>query len=160
MYKINKSKRGFTMVELMMATVAFAALSLAVGSMLVYGWMGWRRANDWIEMQRSASLSMMTISKEVRNTRHDLITEGAGLALTRMDGSAVTFSDSGSSIVRSTDGFKLVDGWLVPGSFKTYKYEEVGNATQFKTNQWVEIDFTLATSTETEAYTIKVSPRN
>jgi len=154
MDRTKQSKCGFTLVELMVAALAFSILSLAVGSMLVYGWQGWKRNNDLVAMQRDASLAMMMISKEIRNAQYDEIVEGAGISF---NGSGASFTESGNSIVHS-DGMRVVNGWLVPGTFITRRSEVVG--TGYETNQWVEVGFDLATTTETKSYTIKVSPRN
>ena len=156
MNKTRKSRNGFTLVELMVATLAFSILVLAVGSMLVFGWMGWKRNNDLVNMQRDASLAMMMISKEIRNASYDEIIEGSGISFT---GSGISFAESGNDIVHS-GGMTVVDGWLDTGSFRSRKVEFSGSPAGFKTNQWVEVAFTLATATETESYLIKVSPRN
>jgi prepilin-type N-terminal cleavage/methylation domain-containing protein len=158
MKKIDPSKQGFTLIEVMMAAVAFALLVVAVGSMLVFGYMGWRRNNDLVNMQRDASLTMMMISKEIRNASPDEIADGTGGI--SFAGSGISFTESGNNIVHSGSGMATVNGWLVPNSFITTKREFFGSLTGSETNHWVEVDFTLATTTETESYSIKVSPRN
>lgn len=150
----KNAKLGFTLVELMMASLAFSMLALAVGSMLVFGWQGWKRSNDVVGMQRDATLAMMMISKEIRNATYDQIIDGPGISF---GGSGASFSESGNQIVRN-DGMVIVDGWLQPGSFITTRQLEEDAAGQ--TNRWVEVAFTLKTTIETEPYSIKVSPRN
>jgi prepilin-type N-terminal cleavage/methylation domain-containing protein len=157
MKKTGNSKQGFTLIEIMMAAVAFALLVVAVGSMLVFGYQGWRRNNDLVNMQRDASLTMMMIAKEVRNATYDDITDGAGISFA---GSGIVFDESGRDIVHSGTGIAVVNDRLVPGSFKTRKREVVSSVTGYKTNHWVEVEFTLATTTETETFASKVSPRN
>ena len=154
MNRIKNSKLGFTLVELMVAALAFSILALAVGSMLVFGWQGWKRSNDLVEMQRDATLTMMMISKEIRNATFDEITDGAGISF---GGSGTSFNGSGSSIVRN-DGMVVLRGGLQSGSFITTRQVKEDAAGQ--TNKWVEVAFTLETTTETEPYSIKVSPRN
>ena len=156
MDRIKKSRLGFTLIELMVATLAFAILVLAVGSMLVYGWLGWKRNSEWVRMQRDASLTILMISKEIRNATYDKITEGSGISF--ID-SGIVFSESGNNIIRN-DGVPMVTGWLTPGTFVTRKLEVANAGTEYQTNQWVEVDFTLQTSIEAESYSIKVSPRN
>jgi len=156
MGKIKKSRLGFTIIELMMTTLVFAVLVLAVGSMLIYGWQGWKRTSEWVRMQRDASLAILMISKEIRNATYDTITEGSGISFVD---SGFTFSESGKNIIRN-DGVTVVGGWLTPGTFVTRKLEVVNASTAYQTNQWIEVEFTLHTTTETEPYSIKVSPRN
>ncbi len=154
MNRTKNSKLGFALVELMVAALAFSILALAVGSMLVFGWQGWKRSNDLVGMQRDATLAMMMISKEIRNATFDEISDGSGISFS---GSGVSFSESGNRIVHN-DGMVVVDGWLQPSSFVTTKQSKEDAAGQ--TNKWVEVIFTLVTTTETESYAIKVSPRN
>jgi len=156
MDRIKKSRLGFTLVELMVAALAFSLLAVAVGSMLVFGWQGWKRSNDLVGMQRDATLAMMMISKEIRNAAYDEITDGSGVSF---GGSGISFSESGNQIIRD-DGMVVVNGWLSPGTFRARKVEVVSADTEYKTNQWVEVDFTLETTTETESYSIKIAPRN
>lgn len=154
MNRIKKSCGGFTIIELLIAVSAFSVMMLLVGSMIVYGWQGWVRNNEIVSMQRNATIAMMMISKEIRNTTYDDITPGAGISFGI---SGQSFSESGNRMV-SNDGSTVVDAGLVAGSFITRKLEGVNAAG--KTNQWVEINFTLAATTESVPYTIEVSPRN
>lgn len=78
--KIRKQCKGFTIVELMMAMLAMAILSLAVGSMLVYGWMGWRRNTESVGMQRDAVLAMNVVAREIRNSNiSEISADAAGI---------------------------------------------------------------------------------
>jgi prepilin-type N-terminal cleavage/methylation domain-containing protein len=157
MTRIGRSKKGFTLIEVMVAAVAFSLLVVAVGSMLVFGYRGWRRNNDLVNMQRDASLTLMMIAREIRNGTYDDVTVGSGISFA---GSGISFTESGDDIIHSGSGMAVVNGWLVPGSLKSRKQEIANGATDFKTNQWVEVEFALATTTETESYSIKASPRN
>lgn len=92
MNRINKSRGGFTIMELLMATLAFSVMMLVVGSMLVYGWRGWKRNTEHVGMQRNATIAMMMISKEIRNTTYADISDGAGISL---GASGVSFPSRG-----------------------------------------------------------------
>lgn len=146
------SNRGFTLVELMVVMLVSAVLALAVGSMLVFGWMGWVRSNESVSSQRDASLAMLMIAKEIRNSSYDDITAGSGIQFN----SGVSFQASGLDLIRD-DGMKVVDGWLVSGSFVSTKKEDISAVV---TSQWVRVAFSLQTSTEVNNYAIEVAPRN
>lgn len=75
----HNRKSGFSLVELMMAMLATAILSLVVGLMLFYGWMAWHQNVASVQMQRDATLAMRTIAKEIRRTPMNGITAGASL---------------------------------------------------------------------------------
>lgn len=160
MNRTKKSSGGFTIIEMMIATVAFAVMILIVGSMLIYGWRGWVRNNDRVDMQRNASLAMRIIAREVRNSTYDSITDGAGISFSD---SGAAFTESGNQIV-SKDGTVVVTEGLVSGSFITRKRQALNAAG--KTNQWVDINFTLQTTTpsgqslESVPYAVEASPRN
>lgn len=156
MKRKNINKQGFTIIELLIATLAFSILMLAVGSMLVFGWQGWYRYSDSVSMQGDAALATQMIAKEIRNASYVDISDGAGISFAN---SGISFSESGNNLVRS-DGMIVVNGWLVPGTFVTRKLELATSQTRFKTNQWVEVGFSLRTTTQREAYSIQVSPRN
>lgn len=150
----NKSRGGFTLVEMMVAALAFGIMMLVVGSMLYYAWLAWKRNNEVVAMQRNATIAMMMLSKEIRNSTYSAITPGAGISFSD---SGASFTESGNRIVLN-DGTIVVDDGLVTGSFITRKLEEEDAAGT--TNQWVEVNFTLETTIETVPYTINVSPRN
>ena len=104
--KLNKqSKRGFTLVELMVSMVVLALLSLTIGSVLIFTWTGWHRASDSVAMQRDASLAMRMIAKEIRASDSDDIEVGNYLKC-----SNATFSRSGDDLTYK--GMNVVDGWL------------------------------------------------
>lgn len=145
------SNSGFTLVELMVAMLVAAILALAVGSMLVFGWMGWVRSNEIVASQRDASLAMLMIAKEIRNSSYGDITAGSGIVCKDF-----SFQDSGVDLTRN-DGMKVVDGWLVSGSFVSTKKEDISAS---GTSRWVRVAFSLQTSTEVNNYAIEVTPRN
>lgn len=55
----------------MLAIVAFAILTLSIGTMLVYGWQGWQQSTDWVEWQRDTSLAKKVLCKEIRCSNYD-----------------------------------------------------------------------------------------
>lgn len=71
---------GFTLVELMMSMLAMAVLLLATGSILVYGWLGWRRNMESVSMQRDATIAMKMIARDIRNSNiSDVSGDAAGI---------------------------------------------------------------------------------
>lgn len=101
----HKSKSGFTLVELMVVALAFAVLALATGSMLVFGWQGWKKMSDSVEMQRDASLAMYVMAREVRKSAVADITVGNGLlGCVNPDGESVGFTVSGGSLDMAVNG--------------------------------------------------------
>ena len=57
---------GFTLVELLMASVAAAVLVVTMGIMLVYGFTTWHRNTRSIDMHRDATLAMRTLDRALR----------------------------------------------------------------------------------------------
>lgn len=109
-------KSGFTLVELMVTAVAFSILALATGSMLVFGWQGWKRMNDSVDMQRDASLAMYVMAREVRKSSIDEITVGNQLGCVDTDGTNVSFTVSGGNLdmaKNATFSMRLIRGQAV-----------------------------------------------
>jgi len=63
-----KTKNGFTIVELLVSILAFSIMILAVGLLLIYGMLGWRKNTHSVNMQRDAVIAMEEISREIRNS--------------------------------------------------------------------------------------------
>ena len=99
--KSNGAKAGFSLVELMVAALATAILILAVGSMLVFGWIGWKRNNDSVNMQRDASLAMRTMARAIRGSFS--MTAGASLQCVNAS-NTVRFVKSGNNLDMQVDG--------------------------------------------------------
>ncbi len=82
-----------------MTAVAFSILALATGSMLVFGWQGWKRMNDSVDMQRDASLAMHVMAREVRKSSIGDITVGNNqLECVDPSGTNVSFTVSGGNL--------------------------------------------------------------
>lgn len=64
----QSKKQGFSLIELMVAMVAFSVLTLVVGTLIVYSWMGWRDHTESVNMQRDAMIAMRIMAKEIRSS--------------------------------------------------------------------------------------------
>ena len=143
-------KSGFTIVELMAAVVATAIFSLAVGSMLVYAWMGWIQYTDSVQMQRDATLAMRIIEKEIRRTAIEGITPGSSLICTNAAGQ-VSISKNGSDLdmqVNAGTAFPLVRD--VVTAFKS----------ETNANGSVQVALGLDTGNDNSTITMTIYSRN
>lgn len=70
-------KSGFSIIELMVAMLAVAIMSAAVGLILSQGWKVWYDTNETVEMERDLSLAVKVISREIRCSIIDDITTSA-----------------------------------------------------------------------------------
>lgn len=71
------------MVELTLGIVAAAILALTVGAMLIYGYAGWKRCNEEVEVQRLGAVAARKLDWTLRGARR------SGMILT--NSSAVVF---------------------------------------------------------------------
>jgi prepilin-type N-terminal cleavage/methylation domain-containing protein len=69
----KKLQSGFSLVELMVAMVIVAILSLTLGTMLIYIFKAWRSNSDQVELQRDATFAMDMLSREIRPSSFYLI---------------------------------------------------------------------------------------
>lgn len=145
--KTKKQCKGFTLVELMVSMLAFAVMVLAVGSMLFYGWLGWRRNTESVSMQRDALIAMNVIAREIRNSS---INEVSG------DAAGIYFTASSPVIVRSSSvNYPASDIAFSPGiNIRNFGVNIVSNT--------VDVGFTLYTSdgADENQYRMFINTRN
>lgn len=145
--KIKNQSSGFTIVELMVSMLAFSVMVLVVGSMLFYGWLGWRRNTESVNMQRDALIAMNTIAREIRNST---ISEVSG------DSAGIYFAASSPVVVRtSAMNYFASDIAFSPGiNIRNFGVNIVSNT--------VDVGFTLYTSdgADENQYRMFINTRN
>lgn len=113
--KIYFSKKGFTLVETMAAMLAGVVLALTAGAMLVFGHAAWVDHTDSVKMQNDASLAMLVIGREIRESGLTDITyptNGLAFAGNAVRSNATSIVVSGSQLVFQPSGFILVEDWV------------------------------------------------
>jgi type II secretory pathway pseudopilin PulG len=148
--KTKKTKQGFTIVELLLAMVAFAIMILAVGLMLIYGWLGWRKSTQSVNMQRDAVLAMQQIAREIRVSNVTEITD---------DSAGIYFTPSSTPTVRTNSVNILASDIPV---FPGVNIEPDSFYVTYLTNNAVTVSFTLFTDGDYDRndYQITVNTRN
>lgn len=99
----NKSKAGFTLVELMVAALATTLLAMTVGLTLYFGWLGWNRVNDSVDMQRDTSLAMRVMARAIRGSSSLDDSVASELDCTNPS-NVVSFVQSGGNLDMEIDG--------------------------------------------------------
>lgn len=108
-------KKGFTLVEMMAAMLAGVVLALTAGAMLIFGYTAWADHTDSVKMQNDASLAMLVIGREIRESGLADITYAANgimFATNAVRSNATAVVVSGSQLVFQPDGFVLVEDWV------------------------------------------------
>jgi prepilin-type N-terminal cleavage/methylation domain-containing protein len=144
--KAHRKSEGFTVIELMVSMIAFSVLAIAVGSMLYYGWLGWRRSTDSVAFQRDAMIAMRVVEHRIRSASLDSLSSRA----VSWNSSQLTFAsdaDFSSSDLAFDSGVVFV-----PGSFNIQS-NEIGG---------VSVEFALrnASATDEASYEMTIYPRN
>jgi type II secretory pathway pseudopilin PulG len=138
----RRNSAGFTLVELMAGMLGMAIIALAVGAMLVYGWMGWRRTAESIQMQRNSMVALRILERRIRNASLNEIA-GFGVGTTQL-----TFADEPdfSSTTFSEGSYVQIDDFSATTN-------SLGG---------VDLMFTVSTTTDTDenTYSITLYPRN
>ena len=93
----KKRMFGFTIIELMVSMLAFAILALATGSMLYFGWMGWKRNTESVSLQRDAMVAMRIVEHRLRNASLD----ASSVKAVSWSGAQITFDSREHSVRRS-----------------------------------------------------------
>ena len=93
------AKRGFTLVELSVASIATAILALTVGTMLWFGYLGWSRLNAAVQMQRDMQVAMDILTRIVRSGTNVTVSAGPVVTVQSSDRPDTTVYTSGSSLM-------------------------------------------------------------
>ena len=141
----KRNKRGFSLTELMVSLVAFTVMSMAIGSVLVYSWKGWRDYSNAVDMHRDAMVAMRTMAKEIRNSNIDEIS-GDGDSIDFSDGTTRTNAYSFPTSEIAFSPAVILESWTLPAI----------------SSNSVTVAFTLRTIRRADErdYTMTVYPRN
>ena len=153
MKKGRDARVGFTVMELLMAVIAFAIMSTAVGSILVSTWINWVQNRTSISMQRDAGLATYLMAREIRRTPLSFgayyINDGNPLTCVNTNGTYV-FSLNGADLEMQVDGgpaFTLVNGTC------TYFNTSISSGA-------VVVEFDLDTGSDSSRNVMTIYPRN
>jgi MSHA biogenesis protein MshO len=125
--KTEKTKSGFTLVEMMVTMLVGAVLALSVGAMLIFAYMAWADNSTAVRLHNDASLAMVLIGQEIRESNIEAIAidgvrfttnpnaSGSRLDFDAVDGvrsNSASVVVSGDSLQASPQGIALVEGGL------------------------------------------------
>ena len=89
--------QGFTLVELLVATLASSVLALTVGIMLMISYRAWMANRNYVDLQRDISLTQTVMDKWVREASHwEVTVTNSQVLIVTSTGSRRLYSDAGS----------------------------------------------------------------
>lgn len=92
----------------MVGIIGFGIIALAVGSMLVFGWMSWRRSTESVQMQRNAMIATRIIEHGIRNADlSDITWDAAGIYFTKDDDSDFETTQFNADSLVNVDAFTV-----------------------------------------------------
>jgi Tfp pilus assembly protein PilW len=77
--KHHTGKNGFSLVELMLATVCAAILFLTVALILFTTYRSWRTNNEYVRLRRDAALAVRMMSRDIRPAALGDVTDGQNI---------------------------------------------------------------------------------
>lgn len=87
-----KSRKGLTLIELVIAIVAGVVLVLAAGTILFIGQIFWNQAWKKVNLQRDASYAMLRMSHSIKaGTAAELLADGKTVIIYRSGGDYIRF---------------------------------------------------------------------
>ena len=137
----------------MVAVVAASILALTAGTMLWYGYLGWKRENEAVELQRDMGAAMDVLTRAIRSGTN--MTFAAGPVFTVQFDSKPTASifTSGNNLVYDPDTSVSGDQTaLVNGRLRRFDIS-------MNTNM-VTVVLLLQTAQETLSNSVSISRRN
>jgi len=124
----NISKKGLTLVELMIAIAAASILILTMSLILMMVFQSWRINNAYVEMRRNIALAVYLISRDVRESSITNVPPGVTVGSLQLSphpparNNTVTYTKAGSALTSS--GF----GTVIPRGVQTFTAERNDNA--------------------------------
>jgi len=90
---ITKSRRGATLVELLIVVLITMIVLLSIGSGLVAGHRYWNEAWKEVNLQRDASYAMYMISRPIKEATNAAVeSDDSALTIDNISGGQITFS--------------------------------------------------------------------
>ncbi|MCJ7654545.1 MAG: prepilin-type N-terminal cleavage/methylation domain-containing protein [Dehalococcoidia bacterium] len=126
----TKSRKGFTLIELMVAIVASAIVVLAAGIVIVIGQTSWNQTWKKVNLQRDASYAMLRMSQSIKAaTSAGKSPDGRVLYIPTQSNPNITFS-----YVADTNNLQCqIVGeqpqTIINGEVKDLQFNVVGNNT-------------------------------
>lgn len=129
---MKKNKKGFTLIEVIMAIVLASVLALLVGPLLGVAIQSYLFHSDRVGLQESSDLAHARMSREIRRVKNDqsfVTATSDTLTFVNNDNQQIRYRLNGNSITRTQDAQAetvLVDNIQTNGLTFTY-YDENGN---------------------------------
>ena len=147
--RVNESKKGFTIVEVILSMLAFGIMALTVGTVMLSSWSNWRDFREAIAMQRDAMIAMKIMATEIRNSNINEISgdsDGLDFSVNGTRDNAFVFNKSD---IAFSSGVEL-NQWDRPDIFSS------------SSNNYVTVGFSLRTSggAYQDRYEMTIHPRN
>ena len=96
---MKRDAHAFTIIELLAAMLAASVLALTAGLMLLVSYRTWVDNNDYVDLQRDASLAQSIVDRWVREASHWNVTATNGvLTMLTETGSRRLYRDSANLI--------------------------------------------------------------
>ena len=130
----TKSRKGFTLIELMVAIVASAIVVLAAGIVIVIGQTSWNQTWKKVNLQRDASYAMLRMSQSIKAaTSAAADVNGPVLNIKIKDPNTGTIKTITFSYVADTNNLQCQIGGqpqtIINGEVKDLQFKVVGNNT-------------------------------
>jgi Tfp pilus assembly protein PilW len=104
----TKSRKGLTLIELLIGIIASAIVVFATGILIVRGQTSWNEAWERVNLQRDASYAMLVMSQSIKKAASvsvQVVANSKTLKITDAAGGTTSFSwNSGQDTLRSWVG--------------------------------------------------------
>ena len=144
-----KSKKGFVLIEVVIAMSISLIVLLAVGAVLVANYTRWNTSWDKVNLQQDASYVMLTLSHAIKEAASAIVeNNGKKIRVYDADGNWVsfTFQSNAKSLQYKEQGQSdqiLIDGYMEDLSFNVQDNKVVIDLTLKKDSQEVQLDSTV-----------------
>lgn len=152
-------RTGFSLIELLVASVAAGILALTASTLLVLAWKSWATLREGIEMQRDAAVAFTTIKHQLRGATPGDVTATNGLVQIHTADADLSFYQQGSDLIFDPDiAVASNERTVIEG--RVNAFAPISNSWAGRTTLTIELSLFGDIGHETTSLTTTVSLRN
>lgn len=117
--KTKKKQNGFSLIEIILATLASSMVILIVATILLMAYWSWRTNNAFATLRRDSAFATHILAADIREASYDGLAYSSGQLTVQsaITNKTSTFTHTGDTLTYSTDSASAL---LIPEGLQTF----------------------------------------